>query len=115
MIETKDVARKHRKENAMKTSERRMGAGWSFAAGTLLGAVAVLALLVSLGIPRLKAEGSGRPRPVAMTSAGSAAVPETRSAPSFVGGGRIEFDGRAGEGTRPLGARSAARLTQTET
>src|SRR6266571_228852 len=47
-----------------------ISAGWSFAAGTLVGAFAVLALVASTGIPKLSAEASGQRRPIAVNSAG---------------------------------------------
>ncbi len=63
----------------MKSSTKRLSAGWSFAAGTLFGALAVFVPLASLGIPGLKAEGSGQQRQRAMAPAGGARAPETHA------------------------------------
>jgi hypothetical protein len=48
-----------------------ISAAWSFAAGTLVGALAVLALVAAIGIPKLKAEASGQRRPMAVNSTGT--------------------------------------------
>jgi hypothetical protein len=48
-----------------------ISAAWSFAAGTLVGAIIVLALVASTGIPKLNAEASGQRRPMTVNSTGA--------------------------------------------
>jgi hypothetical protein len=56
----------------LKSSQKRMSAGWSFTAGALSGAAVVFVLLSSLHIPGLKAEASDQPRRGVVASAPSA-------------------------------------------
>lgn len=70
-------------ENAMKTSQRPLSAGWSFAAGTLFGALAAFVLPASLPILRPTAESPKQPGPIAVESPGSPSAP-AGIAPAFV-------------------------------
>lgn len=68
--------------NTMRPSEKRIATGWSFAAGTIFGALATFALLASPGIPKSTADASLQSRPIAGRPAGSAGAPA--SAPAAV-------------------------------
>jgi hypothetical protein len=59
-------------------SERRMSAGWSFAAGTLFGGIAAFVPLSSHGTPGPTAEGPQPPLRVAVEPAGRTETPVAR-------------------------------------
>jgi hypothetical protein len=59
-------------------SERRMSAGWSFAAGTLFGGIAAFVPLSSHGTPGPRPEGPQPPRRVAAEPAGRTETPVAR-------------------------------------
>lgn len=63
----------------MKLSDRRMSAGWGFAAGTFFGALGAIVLLAALGIHKLKAEGPAQTRPTAVETSSPTVAPELLS------------------------------------